>query len=511
MKRTGNVEPLKSGRWSVRISFGDGTRERLGTFATEDEARRACQAALEEMGLDKDEERKRLIDLADDFLDGRELDGVRSIGDNRSTWRTWIATAKFYRRPLKSLDQREVRRWARDIASKRADQTARNALNLLRRACAFAIEEKAWIRANPCEGVTVPSKARTDYPWTYLTQSELPGRLVELATPHEWAVIAFAVGTGLRAGEQAALQLRDVHVDVADPFVTVRFGGIGTPTKTGQIRRVPLFGLALEATRWMLAELPRWCVDKDGRSLNERGLLFPTKRGNPRQVGRMLGRELRKGVYVDRWQALCERAGLFDLDADRPLVWHSLRHTCASWLVSGWWGRAWSLEEVRGMLGHSSITTTERYAHLGEGLLTRAARGTNGGAGSSLAAIRPAQALPREAEADRESAEKQAPPAGIGPATFGLGRQTQSDSDRALGTAVGQSVGNLRAAVLAGSDAQAYAAACELARVVLATPPVRLAMEVLAGGPHAIRAGLDLADLVDDSEQPIAARRRPGG
>ena len=39
---------------------------------------------------------------------------------------------------------------------------------------------------------------------------------------------------------------------------------------------------------------------------------------------------------------------------------HDLRHTCAAWLVSA----GGALPEVRDLLGHASITMTERYAHL---------------------------------------------------------------------------------------------------------------------------------------------------
>src|SRR5207244_11009547 len=50
----------------------------------------------------------------------------------------------------------------------------------------------------------------------------------------------------------------------------------------------------------------------------------------------------------------------------RSIRWHDLRHTCASMLVSGAWGPAWRLEDVKEILGHSTITITQRYAHLAE-------------------------------------------------------------------------------------------------------------------------------------------------
>ena len=47
----------------------------------------------------------------------------------------------------------------------------------------------------------------------------------------------------------------------------------------------------------------------------------------------------------------------------RRITWHELRHSYASILVSG--GAPLAL--IRGLLGHSSVKMTERYAHLAEG------------------------------------------------------------------------------------------------------------------------------------------------
>jgi integrase len=57
--------------------------------------------------------------------------------------------------------------------------------------------------------------------------------------------------------------------------------------------------------------------------------------------------------------------------------WHDLRHTCASFLLSGAVGRRWSMAELKEMLGHASVTTTERYAHFAKSALFEAAIESN--------------------------------------------------------------------------------------------------------------------------------------
>src|SRR5690606_6785448 len=43
---------------------------------------------------------------------------------------------------------------------------------------------------------------------------------------------------------------------------------------------------------------------------------------------------------------------------------YDTRHTCASHLIQGSWGEPLPLYEVAQWLGHTSVTTTQRYAHL---------------------------------------------------------------------------------------------------------------------------------------------------
>jgi len=63
---------------------------------------------------------------------------------------------------------------------------------------------------------------------------------------------------------------------------------------------------------------------------------------------------LQPGQFQEVLWAAQRRAGL------RRIKWHDLRHSYASILASG----GMPLFLIRGLLGHSSVKMTERYAHL---------------------------------------------------------------------------------------------------------------------------------------------------
>lgn len=115
-------------------------------------------------------------------------------------------------------------------------------------------------------------------------------------------------------------------------------------------RRIPLFGVGLEAIR----------VAEHRRKAGCR-YVFPTPRDNQRRADKSA---------PTRWHKWLEAAGIA-----RSVRWYDLRHTCATSLLAGWWGPAWRLEEIQQLLGHASRTTTERYAHrLAESLMAAGRR-----------------------------------------------------------------------------------------------------------------------------------------
>lgn len=371
----GTVDQLPSGRWRARTPRDvSGAQRSVGTYATEAEAwseLRAVQAVHAEETLPAGHP-DSLRTRGAAWLDARELAGVRGISTERNRWKCHLLTWRLIDAPLRTLKRSDVRDWLATTTQATSRPTAQRCLSLLRGMLDDACD-RDLIAENVARGVKLPGRpGRIEDPWTYLEPDEQRAMMTAEAIPHvDRVIIACALGTGLRQGEQCALQLADVHADDDEqhPRLEVRRSGKGA-TKSGKPRIVPLFGLGLAAMREWMRLLPTYAPS------NPRKLVFPLPTGARRGAGHPLGQ-----VYVmtdgkrhrlGRWHLLLDQAKL------RRIRWHDLRHTCASSLVAGWWGRRWSLEEVCALLGHSSIAVTQRYAHLGETALRTAAAVTHG-------------------------------------------------------------------------------------------------------------------------------------
>lgn len=364
------IEQLPSGRFRLRIRLG-------GRPVSE-----VCDT-LEDAIATRDAAKRLFVDEGMQAVHGSSLTQLtapffRSRADHRAAikdrnvWDTHVLAAPFAARPVTTLTRPEILDWVQSLRRKTtayphgdrpvkdlSHQTRKHILNKLKAFFVWAIEREI-ATVNPTAGVKI---ARVDGDedegpqegW-YLDAGE-QARLLAAADPQERWILAFAIGTGLRQGEQWCLHLADVHADDAAPHVIVRFGswdhvkerfrgpkGKGGEKKT---RRVPLFGLGLEAARQWLATLPAYAPK------NPRGLMFPTPRGKLRGASKPPA----------TWAATVERMGTIPR-LGRAVWWHLLRHTCASSLVAGWWGKRWTLDEVRAVLGHTSVKITERYAHM---------------------------------------------------------------------------------------------------------------------------------------------------
>ena len=130
-------------------------------------------------------------------------------------------------------------------------------------------------------------------------------------------LVEFCVFTGLRQAE--ALELTWERVERARGVILLE------ETKSGKRREVPLNG---RADAVLLRRQPQ-----------ESGLVFGARSFDH---------------FRSAWETAVDRAKLADFR------FHDLRHTFASWAVQ----QGATLQEVKDLLGHSSLAMTLRYAHL---------------------------------------------------------------------------------------------------------------------------------------------------
>ena len=146
----------------------------------------------------------------------------------------------------------------------------------------------------------------------------------------DWAALELLYASGLRVSELAGLNLGDVDYGSQ----TVRVIGKGDKERV-----VPVGRPALKA-------LETW---QD----SARAVVLGSRRTNALFVGlrqeRWGERQIRETVH-----RMCQKAGITDASP------HELRHSTATHLLIG----GSDLRSVQEVLGHSSLTTTQRYTHV---------------------------------------------------------------------------------------------------------------------------------------------------
>lgn len=367
---SGTISKLPSGRFRLRMSVS-GRQQTIGTFATREEAEHEAEATA----IVLDQTRADYEGLTISVF-GRGVIAARETGkkvrDSRSEWSRFdhhIKRDDVGRIALRKLNQTHVHEWVARLEKKKlAPQTVRNCLNLLRVILTEAAK-RGKARSNVAHGVRVAGSRKA---WTYATPEEQL-RILAAAPEVERHILSVQMGAGMRPGELCAMHLEDVHADGDEPHLYVQYGKPHRrppKTETG-IRKVPLFGLALVAVRSWLKLLPSYCPN------NRHGLLFPTQTGAYRDPAHVIDWEVWRGAPDPKGGDGARFVGILELAGiTRRFRFYDLRHTCASSLVSGWWGRRWGLHEVKELLGHTSIKTTMIYAHLAESALAEAGRET---------------------------------------------------------------------------------------------------------------------------------------
>jgi len=203
------------------------------------------------------------------------------------------------------------------------------------------LKRAGTIAANPAAALRTPRFRRT-LP-RYVAEGELQRVLSERSIPdrraaRDAALLEVLYGSGLRASEVVGLDWRDVSSGQRQ--LHVRSG------KGGKDRIVPLTSAARSALQ-VLASL-------SGAAAAGRSAVFLGSRGtrlDVRSVGRIVARAMRD-------------AGVAEVNP------HALRHSCATHLLDD----GADLRSIQELLGHASLSTTQRYTHVSLKQLHRAYR-----------------------------------------------------------------------------------------------------------------------------------------
>ena len=327
------LEVLSELKKAQRIGEGSQTlKEKRDFKRVSAEARKAHQAAVER-------DLFTFGELAGQYLKWAK-DSKKSYAEDEQRYRTHLAEP-LGDKSLKSITSLDLERLKKNLKKKQlSPATVKHCLVLVRQMFNKSAVWGIYDGPNPIKGVKLPSldNKRT----RFLSHEEARALLEELKNrslqTHDQALVSLYAG--LRFGEIAALTWADL--DFERGIIQVRDGKAGSR---------PAF--MTDTVRAM----------------------FKSRRPKQVRPGDLIF-ESRKGVKQEHISRAFSRAvaslGLNEgkTDARDKVVFHTLRHSFASWLAI----QGTPLLTIKECLGHKSLSMTERYAHLAPDCKQRAVK-----------------------------------------------------------------------------------------------------------------------------------------
>jgi len=305
---------------------------RLGDV-TVDQARRAAERIRSQVSLGADplaeRDRRRAVPTVEAFYRDRYLPYVRerliSAAEVERYFRLRILPAMGSKAmdEVTPADVAELRR--KMLAEKLSPSTVNRHLAYVRAAFGRAIAWQLLEGRNPAASPGMLRERQRDHYLTPVQTRALLAALDASKSPTAAAALALLVTTGAR--KQEVLRSRWEHVDLDRSMLTV------PRAKSGHPRHIPL-------SPFVAAIVRRQLVRREG----DCPWVFPSPTSQDRPVANI------KRV----WAAVKKAAGL-----PAETVIHSLRHSFASALANA----GIPLFEIGRVLGHSQLSTTQRYSH----------------------------------------------------------------------------------------------------------------------------------------------------
>jgi integrase len=281
--------------------------------------------------------------FTDSYLPTERLNKSKTSCDKEDGFlRNWIGPV-FGDKPLKDIAPFDLERLKRKMLDAgKSPKTTHYVLGTVRQVFNFAKRHGLHDGENPVRLVKKPVSDNRRL--RFLTKDEAERLLEALRERSQdlYAMGLISLHTGMRAGEIFALTWMDV--DLERRLLTLR------DTKSGKCRTAFMTTDVASLLKVRLTAEPK----------DSHGLVFPDRYG-------------KKRVEVSNvFQIVANSIGMNNGVTDRrqKVVFHSLRHTYASWLVE----EGVDLYTVKELLGHGTLAMTERYSHLAPDTLRRAVR-----------------------------------------------------------------------------------------------------------------------------------------
>lgn len=223
-------------------------------------------------------------------------------------------------------------------------QSIRHAVALIRRIMKRMTRWNLYSGPMPFDGITLPklNNARE----RFLTPHEARDLLAELKrrSHQTWLMALISLHCGLRFGEIANLRWEDVHLDQMTLFIA--------ESKSGRARHAVMTQEVASAFSSLVFG-------------NRTDLVFPSRNGGVmHEVSETFFRAVNALGLNDTGETIIRPNGEIEhvkiSDRRQKVVFHTLRHTYASWLAKSGQGQF----TIADRLGHHSLQMTMRYTHL---------------------------------------------------------------------------------------------------------------------------------------------------
>lgn len=308
------------------------------------------EMAAKERASAEEQEKQQAVTFAQ-FWDSTylyDLQATKSIGSIESEigmYNKWIRPI-IGDLPIQNLTPKLVEQIVRAARSeKRSPATMRYIITVI---------SQIWNKASlhgivegecPCKKVKKPREDNRRMRFLTPQEARLLLEDLRIHSTDMYDIALVSLCTGLRAGEIHALTW--ANIDFEKNTIEV----LDTKNKSNRH--------AFMTSEVKSMFLGRW----KGQAKTE--LVFPGKSGNKRRwVGSSFDRAVRRLGFNDTGETIKKCNGEIEsiqiTDRRQRVVFHTLRHTFASWLVQ----KGVPLYTVAGLMGHTTIEMTQRYSHL---------------------------------------------------------------------------------------------------------------------------------------------------